>query len=326
MKEIIDLILNNLKQAEAGDDFALLGKKYTPILISESNFRPISEISSDKTITFYDGGNLSLIEAPNLSLHFMRLASATYKNNKKIKANRKEFYCLVSSKKEKYHVQTIPEQNGLDLEIDFHHKDLMLGLNKVEIKLIPGLIRRLAEINFVKSNVGNSDYHVMDGTLESNSLIEDKCLQELIATIKKEKKELLGVSKTNTITTNNGNSLSTLLASLNHDVWQYFPLVKQTDLAISMMRLHKKSEHVFRLDSVSENVEEVLWLLKENAQDPVFLGYPYGLIQADRVTRVAKKEAEYLKTSLMVRFGKDWQRIKPYVSALNAHEILDSIS
>jgi hypothetical protein len=326
MKEIIDLILNNLKQAEAGDDFALLGKKYVPVTISKSNFHPISEAESDKTMTFYDGGNLSLIEAPNMVLHFVRLASISYKNNKKIKASRKEFYCLVSSKKEKYYVKTIPEQNGMDIEIHFHNKDLMLGSNKVEIRLIPGLIRRLAEISFVKGNIGNSDYHVMDGTLESNSLIEDKCLKELIAAIKKEKKELFGVSKTNTITTNNGNSLSTLLASLNPDVWQYFPIVKQTELAISMIRLHKKSEHVFRLDSVSENVKEALWLLNENSQDPVFLGYPYGLIQVDSMARVAKKEAECLKTSLMVRFGKDWSRIKPYVTALNAHEILDSIS
>ena len=73
-------------------------------------------------------------------------------------------------------------------------------------------------------------------------------------------------------------------------------------------------------------MEEVLSLLKQNSKDPVFLGYPYGLIQADRFGRVSNNDAEYLKTSFMAKAGKRFDKIRKYMASVDSHEILDSVS
>ena len=83
------------------------------------------------------------------------------------------------------------------------------------------------------------------------------------------------------------------------------------------IKLNKKSRHIFRFEVYKKNkfdVNEILTLLKIN-QDPVFLGYPYGLIEADKFARVTNNEKEYLKTILSLK----------RIEEKEAHEILDSI-
>jgi len=67
-------------------------------------------------------------------------------------------------------------------------------------------------------------------------------------------------------------------------------------------------------------------LLKENSRDPVFLGYPYGLIEADRFSRISNQEKERLRLQLKLAFGRDYKRIEEFENSLNAHDILDSIN
>jgi len=85
---------------------------------------------------------------------------------------------------------------------------------------------------------------------------------------------------------------------------------------------------VFKFEIRKENsdkVNEILWLLKRNSIDPVFLGYPYGLVEADRFARVTNEELDYLKTRFMSKAGKWYKELVPYLNALNSHEILDNI-
>ena len=58
--------------------------------------------------------------------------------------------------------------------------------------------------------------------------------------------------------------------------------------------------------------------------DPVFIGYPYGLVEADRIARISNQEKESLKTMFLVKLRN--KNIEKYLSSVNAHEILDRIS
>ena len=65
--------------------------------------------------------------------------------------------------------------------------------------------------------------------------------------------------------------------------------------------------------------------MANNCNDSVFIGYPYGLIEADKNARVSNNEKNMLLTLFSAKFGKDWEKIKESLSNLDAHEILDSI-
>ncbi len=63
----------------------------------------------------------------------------------------------------------------------------------------------------------------------------------------------------------------------------------------------------------------------DNAKDPVFPGYPYGLLVADKFARVSNNEKEYIQTIIKSNAGKNWAKIKKYMNSFDAHSILDNI-
>ncbi|MBI2146708.1 hypothetical protein HYU22_05200 [Candidatus Woesearchaeota archaeon] len=83
------------------------------------------------------------------------------------------------------------------------------------------------------------------------------------------------------------------------------------------MKLHPQATHVFRFQGNGG----ILPSLVANSSDPLFLGYPYGLIMADKLARVSNAERNSLRMSLLLR--KENREIAEYLSTMNAHEILD---
>ena len=65
--------------------------------------------------------------------------------------------------------------------------------------------------------------------------------------------------------------------------------------------------------------------MADNCKDAVFLGYPYGLIEADKNARISNQEKGMLLTLFSAKFGKDWEKIKDSISNVDAHEILNNI-
>ena len=70
--------------------------------------------------------------------------------------------------------------------------------------------------------------------------------------------------------------------------------------------------------------EQAINEIASNCCDPIFVGYPYGLVEADRIARVSNQEKESLKTIFLVKLRN--KNIEKYLNAANAHEILDKIS
>ena len=69
----------------------------------------------------------------------------------------------------------------------------------------------------------------------------------------------------------------------------------------------------------------VISLLAENAADPVFQGYPYGLIEADQWARISRQEEISLKTQLQAYLGKDEILAEEARHDEDAHSVLDAI-
>jgi hypothetical protein len=140
------------------------------------------------------------------------------------------------------------------------------------------------------------------------------------------------LGKTSSIFTENGNLLSAVLSSISsRDSWLYYPIADIENhnhkADIFFAKFHEKSRHIFRLEifnAQKTKAEQVINELAGNCADPIFIGYPYGLIEADRIARVSNNEKESLKTMLLVKLKN--RNIEKYLSASNAHEILDKIS
>jgi hypothetical protein len=94
------------------------------------------------------------------------------------------------------------------------------------------------------------------------------------------------------------------------------------------VKLHASSEYVFRLDTFAHaaNVAKYLSPVVAHSKDPVFVGYPYGLIEADRFARVSNREAESLRMMFRVKAGKDWEMLDSAAKSMDAHSVLDRIS
>jgi NurA-like 5'-3' nuclease len=88
-------------------------------------------------------------------------------------------------------------------------------------------------------------------------------------------------------------------------------------------KLNENAKHIFRIEFYKEvpfKIEESIGLLAFNSIDPVFLGYPYGLIDADNFARITNEEKEMLKLRIIA--GMENSNL---LNELNAHEMLDKI-
>jgi len=73
--------------------------------------------------------------------------------------------------------------------------------------------------------------------------------------------------------------------------------------------------------------ELILSNIAHNSNDYSFPGYPYGLIKADQLSRIAYTELESLKIQLLTEFNqKDYRSyILPRLRSVDAHDILNKI-
>jgi hypothetical protein len=139
------------------------------------------------------------------------------------------------------------------------------------------------------------------------------------------------VAKASSLLTRSGRSLVNALKKLsNLDEWYYYPIVKIEDsehkAEMFFTKLNAKAEHIFRFEVFKDSeydVDELLSLLRDNSKDPVFLGYPYGLIEADKFARVSNDEKGYYQMMIRSFLGNELDESE---SILNSHDILDSIS
>jgi hypothetical protein len=148
---------------------------------------------------------------------------------------------------------------------------------------------------------------------------------------------LIGICKTTDLLSDTAEPASCALRSFveqkitRNSSWLYGPLFEtaKNSPLIGMAKLHQNATHVFRIDflSFSENgFVDVVSQLQSYANDPVFVGYPYPLIEADKHARISNDMISNMRTHLLfVLQHHNLENITAYELSANAHSILDSL-
>lgn len=319
------------------DDQILFNNK--AIKINPGNFQPISTsvhlpfVSSSKTIAFVDGGQAEIINGGNFCLSFIRVAAQLFQGREKKGLVKKEFYLFTKAVWKNndlfYENSIFPLRESKmidenDLTISSYDSSLKIGNERAPITRVAAMARRFSELALARQLIARqltettADFVILDGTLEPTFTGEEKYLQQLPSTI-------AALTKTSSLFTTSGNNPVVLLSKLAPSgCWSYFvdevrdPQNKQIHQTY-FVKLHPQAKHTFRFEG---NVE-ILPLLVEQSQDAVFIGYPYGLILADKLARVSNEERNALRFNFLLR--KENKEIMDYLQATNAHEILDKM-
>jgi hypothetical protein len=324
MERIVKKILEHITYAPQDAilfDNAKLG-------INKESFNDIKLKISQDTIAFIDGGNLEILKTPSLSLFFNRVYGCTFQNNTKVKNSIFEFYTLISTFNKEarlfYKTEYLFTNNKFNLkEYEFDSSDelIAVGNQRAPISLIGNIIRRFAEL--ITAANTTADIVIIDGDLDIKYPYEEELHKDFANNIG----IICGLAKTSNILTYHGNTATAYLDKLSgRDMWLYN--TGRNSPHTYFVKLCKSSKYIFRLDVIGhkQDINTIANLLIANSKDPIFPGYPYGLVEADKLARVSKSEQESLKLQLMARFGKDYMKIIPFINSQNAHDILDSIS
>ena len=341
--EVIEKILRSLDESLITASYPnFSGGGYKPCRIDAGNFHEINNPNENKRIAFVDGGNAEIIASANFSLNLIRVCYVIYHNNKKVSSRKYETLAFVQAASQSneicYKTSFFQTKNhAIDLkEISFSSFDhtFMLGINRAEISSVANAIRRFAELKIAKvvSDGNLADVIVLDGNLQSTLTSENEYLNQIYESCSKNGIILSALSKTTSLFTDNGNLLSVVLDSIsNFPSWFYYPIVEISSInhkaEMFFVKFHSKSRHIFRFEIFNgqkAKAEEVISILAGNCADPIFIGYPYGLVEADRIARISNNEKEPLKTMFLIRLKN--KNIEKYLSSVNAHEILDKIS
>lgn len=344
--QIITLVKNNISNIN-DNHIQFSDPNYKPFNFDKNNFKEIKNIDSSRKIAFIDGGSAEIIKSSNFSLNLIRVYYTIYQNNKRINAKKYDFYSFISTKNINnelfYNVEFIKLNNGNN--IIPNNEDLLLssldetikqGISRASISNISNVIRRFSELKTaigVNDNLDKNDIIVLDGSLQCTFTNEKKYFEELYKKANEKSIIICGLSKTTTLMTDKGNSIANALNKFNvSEKWIYYPVVEinssNHQASMSFVKLHEKSRYIFRFEiykEQKEKINDVISLISNNCKDSVFIGYPYGLIEADRNARVSMQEKDMILTIFSTKFGKDWEKIKESLSNVDAHEILDNI-
>ncbi len=347
-KKIVEGVLEALKARINYDkDTSVMfsNKDYSSVAFSDDKFHNISSDKVSKKVAFIDGGNLEVLKAPNFSLQFMRIASIIYENSNIIKKQVREYYILITSFNQDgeiyYKGEVFPFDSSSfasDWKFEFNSADEDLGRAnfRASISSIGGIVRNLLEIKEAELILDDVDIVVRDGNLQATNHLEEQFFDLCLGKARADRKIVCGVAKTSDLLTDAGNSVSDYLSNrangLGLKEWYYYPSVEINSARhradMYYIRLHASSKYVFRLDvcnTVPYNIGDLLSMLRSYSTDPVFLGYPYGLIKVDSLARVSIKEAEFIKMKIVSKLGKGFKELEGALNSLNSHSILDNI-
>jgi hypothetical protein len=312
--------IKELQKSFSDEDEILLNNK--EFKVSLNNFFELgsNESLNPKKVCFIDGGQAVLINASNFVLSFIRVAQVTYGLSgvevSKVSNEVVEFYLLSVPKMidgKLFYVSKIFCEGDSSclfesklLTISPQDKLIRDGNNNASLVKVTNIARRFCELRMAALMQEKSDIVVMDGSLDCKYPNEEEFLSALNG-------KVCSVSKSSTVFTRSGNSSAHLLGKLSpFSRWGY----KLDDLNY-FVKLNKLSKHVFRFQGNSSFLLDLMRL----SNDAIFVGYPYGLIEVDRLARVTNRERENKRLYLFSK-NKD---LELSLSSSNAHDILDNV-
>lgn len=303
-------------------------KGAVPVKFSADNFHPLSEERGFK-IGFVDGGNNSIYLSPGHAVHLVRLYYSIFKDTKKIEFGRYTFIVDVNLNVENdnYVVKIYDVDSSSLLP-----QEIVLGSDEIDerdkIKAIGAYIRRVGEWILLRRISEKCDILVRDGSLQTGATREYEYANRVF---EDSNKTIVGFSKTCSLITTKGYSLMASIHHLSKKIgieapWYYHPITKRiTTIKGDMfaVKLHPFSDYVFRVEVYPEEyAPSALGSLVPMANDPTFLGYPYGLIDADINARIDDEEAK-MYSQVLYNHANEFTRMQ--ANALNAHDIISEV-
>lgn len=364
IEHVIEKIRHQLIKLPIGQPH-FADERYQPHNFSTANFHAILTSQYDGKLAFIDGGNMSIYDSANLTVHLSRLYFNIYRDGKRMNprqlVSRMDFYaiCYAVAENERVYYKTdliplkpewakyLPDIN--DLMFDSFDPSLMTGRFRVPISRIAETVRRFAEWKYarlvIEQELDEGDAVIRDGSLQTTVTNERKYSSSVVISAVEHEAVLLGLSKTSTLFTSTGYPLFAAIAELaehaavDHHAWYYYPIVSidQPDHCAEMyaVKLHPNSNYVFRLEFLQEQAQQMsqneinnyLYALSVNAKDPSFPGYPYGLIDADRFARVSGAETNSQRFQFLSCASGSGvlQRLKQCLRTSDAHERLNQL-
>ena len=324
---IFDMLIPFLSERLQKKGSAILVGSHERIPIKPESFKSLQPHLGPNMV-FVDGGNGEIVKGPNVSVQFVRLYATWYEENVRVARNLQEFYVVVLAYQKGLDLgfeATVFSQDGEELHkfsFDAYDPAFSFAGKRAEPASVAGHVRKLLEIRFAEELCNNMSKGVLvrDGDLEARGEVMEESLRLLKTNAQRKGIVILGLSKTSTLCTDSGNSALTALRTIAPEgAWYYY-----SGGNIAFVKLHQGSKYVFRCDIFPHDRDylPVAWsALAANSADPSFLGYPYGLIDADKFAQVTKDETEQLRARFAVQSKEIFKSLE---SALDAHDLLNS--
>ncbi|MBW3016928.1 DNA double-strand break repair nuclease NurA [Candidatus Woesearchaeota archaeon] len=313
MKKILNNVIDSLNKSfeKTSTKIIFSSQNYKPFLLDKKNFHPINISNAEKRkIMFVDGGNSVILDSASFVVEFVRVFGCIFEGRKCIKKKKKESLIVVKLEKSQNNFVYSTEMFPVDgkssepafLKFDIFEKSLKADEDSSSISQVAGAVRRFFELELAKELtecLQKGDVVVLDGILKTNSLHEKRFFDGLCSAVNKNSLVLCSVAKTTTLLTDSGDSAVMWLSKIApKGNWYYHPVVEITDenhkADLFFAKLHNNSNYVFRVEFYKQSdyqPQKLFSLLASNSSDPVFLGYPYGLVYADRHARVSSSES-----------------------------------
>ncbi len=279
------------------------------------------------SILFVDGGNAEIAGGADFSIQFIRAAGVIFSGREKIKTEIAEFYAFFYLEREKDKIVVKTRISNVKGTLATE-TDLVFYFMNQEFSSFADAARKIAEINLACRMVENEkpELVVLDGSLETKSDLEKNAIEKLIKASRIKNAGLCAISKTTSMVGFSGESLPFLISRSAPGERFYVPVSDSGNFKTFIAKLHPDSDYLFRCDLLAGTGTEILGQIAFISNDPIFLGYPYGLIEADKIARVSNREKEILRIELSAKMGKKWLDLEQKERAVNAHGVLDRIA
>lgn len=340
--------------------------RYEPVELCKENFHPVEDIDTDRTVCFVDGGYAPIVSAPNFTVGLVRVDFCKFKGQRRKTPHsiprRVMTYVICCAKAKRdtifYETEFVPLKDewekylpqASDLRFSSFDESLRFGRQRVPIERAAASARVFMEWSFathlIADELERDDILVKDGSLQT--MVTNEVTYAELAYSNAIRKGIVftGLSKSSRLFTSTGHPLFSAIDELSRSTplqnssWFYHPIVKIThpDHRAEMyaVKLHNVSEYVFRFEILrdqfgkmsKEDTESIIGALAVNSHDICFPGYPYGLIEADRFSRVTHHERSMQEVQFKSASASDgiWNDLSKHLKCINAHSILDEIA
>lgn len=322
-------------------------------------FRPIPRAGASARVAFVDGGNGTLAESPNFAVSLNRLYCGIFRGMDRAGAPRDprmEFFSLVVRRvapagdeyRTEYDVSLFPHEESHRRHLPAE-SDVAASIRNAQTwgdPRIQSASRSLGEWRMAHAAVqtlDEGDILVMDGSLTTLDRTESRYAQDLYGAARDRGVVVCALAKTSHLLTRSGESLlgrvHQIAAGTNHKMWsiEVAEQISAHDQGFVMaVKLHPNAAFPFRFEILREQFLEmddvekdrILSSMAANSGDVSFLGYPYGLIDADRYAQVRNSEVFMYRGLLesRLRVGGDLDGALLSIRAYGAHGHLNGVS